>query len=76
MSTEHLLGTRHILVHRDAQDLVENKIDKGISFLAVGILIEGVGKPKSNKLNKLLTGIVWYKAKRAMKKDRRVEEGV
>ena len=34
MSTERLLGTRHILVHRDAQDLVENKKDKGVSFLA------------------------------------------
>lgn len=69
MLTQHLLCTRYILGHKDAQDLAENKTDKGASFLAVGIFTEGVEKPKSNKkFNQLLTGIAWYKAKRATEK--------
>lgn len=43
----------------------------------MGIFTEGVEKSKSNKkLNQLLTGIAWYKAKRAKKKEKRAEEGV
>lgn len=77
MLAQHLLCTRHILGHKDAQDLGENKTDKGARFLAVGIFTEGVEKPKSNrKFNQLLTGIAWYTAKRATKKEKRAEEGV
>ena len=61
-----------MLGHKDAQDLGENKTDQGASFLAVGIFTEGVEKSKSNKkLNQLLTGIAWYKAKRAKKKEKK-----
>jgi len=57
MFTEYLLCTR--LIERGAQDLVENKTDKGASFFAAGFLTKEVGKPKSNRrLNNLLTGIV------------------
>lgn len=57
MFTEYLLCTR--LIQRGAQDLVENKTDKGASFFAAGFLTKEVGKPKSNRrLNNLLTGIV------------------